>query len=356
MKKVRYFKKPVVILSAFLVVVLAACDESLEGENQPTDLPVDQPNTQPPVTEATEAGVYFSTNRSGNYEVVRLNDGSLEYLTSDATFDSWWPRQSPDGKTMLFYRSHVLDRPSTGGHNNNYMQSALWSLDLQTGLAVELIPKRANGWLAQGVVDWSPDGRKLVMAAIDATSNRWHLFTTEPDGSNPVQISSRSSLFLDPSWSDDGSEIVYVAFPPDYSGTELSRLEVYVADADGLNERRLTFDNLRDHDPYWSPDGSTIAFETAVEPGFFGVGKWAIRAVDAAGGDITTVLDDGNINTLPRWSRDGSRILFHRFEFGANHGFIGASMNADGTGYETVSGGGAYDDTDLDWYRPIEQP
>ena len=112
-----------------------------------------------------------------------------------------------------------------------------------------------------------------------------------------------------------------------------------------------TNDTLRDHDPYWSPDGNTIAFETAVEPLFAGVGKWAIRTVDPISNELNTILDDGNINTLPRWSSDGNTIYFHRFTFGAGHGFIVAAMQPDGSGYRAISSGGNYDDTDLDWYR-----
>jgi len=322
---------------------------------EPTD--ENPANTQPIVSTAGQNGVYFSTNRSGNYELVRLNDDfgaeTLQYLTVDSRYDSWWPRQSPDGRSMLFYRSLVSDRPETGGHNNNYSRAALWSLDLQSQIVTELIPAGAYNWNAQGVADWSPDGSRLVMAAIEGSTNRWHLYTTDPEGGNAIKITSRSSLFLDPSWSPDGTQIVYVAFPPDYHGIDLSRLEVFVADANGQNERRLTDDGMRDHDPYWSPDGRTIAFETAVDPLFAGVGKWAIRTVDTQTGVVNSLLDDGNINTLPRWSDDGNTIFFHRFIFGSGHGFIVARMNADGTGYRAVTLGGDYDDTDLDWFRPV---
>jgi len=231
--------KPIA-LYLFCLLLLSSCE--------PTE--TSEPNSQ---------GVYFSTNRSGNYELVRLKDqnnpGNLEYLSSDSTYDSWWPRQSPDGKTMLFYRSLVSDRPSAGGHNNNYDNASLWSLDLQTRSLTELIPKDANNWSGQGVVDWSPDGTQLIMAAIESASNRWHLYITNSDGSQPQKISNRDSIFLDPSWSPDGSQIVYAAFPPDYTGADLNKLEIYIANTDGANETRLTNDNLRDHDPYWSPDG-----------------------------------------------------------------------------------------------------
>lgn len=300
---------------------------------------------------ASASDIYFSSNRTGNFELYRKRDNQLTALTSDAVYDSWWPRQSPDGRRMLFYRSLITDRPQTGGHNNNYEQAALWSLDLETGELIELIATGANGWSAQGVVDWSPDGTRLVMAATDTVTNLWNLYVTDSNGQNPVKISRRNSLFLDPSWSSDGSRITYVAYPEDYFGFDFSRLEVFIANADGSDEQRLTNDMLRDHDPYWSPDDSRIAFETAVDPDFVGVGKWALRTVETESGTLATVLDDGNINTLPRWTADGTSLLFHRFIFGETHQFILASIDADGRNYQPLTSGGDYDDTDVDWYR-----
>ncbi|MBX2824873.1 MAG: hypothetical protein KTR33_09110 [Gammaproteobacteria bacterium] len=302
---------------------------------------------------ATPDNYYFSSNRSGNYELYQLENGQASPLTADSRYDSWWPRQSPDGRSMLFYRSLVSDRPALGGHNNNYDHASLWKLDLSSSTETELIAVDGHGWSAQGVVDWSPAGDKLVMAAIESSTNRWHLFVTDTAGNNPVKISSRTGLYLDPSWSPDGTQIVYAAFPPEYNGIDLAQLEIYIANSDGTSERRMTNDNLRDHDPYWSPDGKTIAFESAVDPDFVGVGKWALRAVDTTDGEVRTLLDDGNINTLPRWSDDSNRILFHRFIFGSGHGFIVASMNADGSQVTPITTGGNFDDTDLDFLRPV---
>src|SRR5215213_865569 len=36
--------------------------------------------------------------------------------------------------------------------------------------------------------------------------------------------------------------------------------EIYTADANGGDQRRLTFDAARDNDPSWSPEGTQIAF------------------------------------------------------------------------------------------------
>ncbi len=322
-----------------MTLLLAGCDDTPDQQ----DDPVSEGDQEP--------GVYFSSNRSGNYELYRLQQDQLTPLTDDSDYDSWWPRQSPDGSTMLFYRSLVTDRPASGGHNNNYENASLWSLDIDSGSVTELIPKDHNGWSAQGVVDWSPDGTRLVMAAIEAASNRWYLYITDSLGQNPVKIPTQTLLPLDPSWSPDGTKIVYAAFPPDYIGLDAARLEIYTANTDGSDVVRLTDDLVRDHDPYWSPDGSTIAFESEVDPTYFGVGRWALRLASVADANIAVVIDDGNINTLPRWSPDGSRLYFHRFEFGSGHGFIVASINLDGSDLQEITSGGDFDDTDLDWFR-----
>ncbi len=323
------------LLLATIILLLSGCEA-----DELTDEPL-----------VSETDIYFSSNRSGNFEIYRLNGSELIQLTNDASFDSWWPRQSPNGSTMLFYRSSVDDRPAVGGHNNNYAHAALWSLDIVSGTLAEVIPEGGNGWAAQGVVDYSPDGTQLIMAAIEPVSNRWHLYVTDTTGRNPVKITNRSSLFADPSWSPDGTQITYTAFPPDYAGFDLANLEIYIANADGSNEQRLTNDDIRDHDPYWSPDGRTIAFESAVDPAYLTVGKWALRAVDPLNAAVKTIFDDGNINTVPRWSADGNTLFFHRFIFGSGHGFILSSIDADGGNYQAMTSGGNYDDTDVDWYR-----
>ena len=332
---------PFTILGLLLMVLILSGCESAEMIDADADGNSDT-NT---------IDIYFSSNRTGNFEIYRKQDEQLTALTNNPQYDSWWPRQSPDGRTMLFYRSLITDRPETGGHNNNYDDASLWSLDLISGITSELIAKNGNGWSSQGVVDWSPDGSKLLMAAVDANTNLWNLYVTDTAGQNPVKISQRASLYLDPSWSPFGDQITYVAYPDEYFGFDLSRLEVFTANADGSNETRLTNDTLRDHDPYWSPDGAQIAFETAVDPDYVGVGKWALRTIELNTSLVSTLLDDGNINTLPRWSRDGSTLYFHRFVFGGEGQFRLASINTDGSNLVTLTATGAYDDTDVDWFR-----
>ncbi|WMJ72131.1 hypothetical protein RCC89_02950 [Cytophagaceae bacterium ABcell3] len=286
--------------------------------------------------------LFFSSNRTGNYEIYVKKDGSLVQVTDDKNLDSWWLRVSPDGKTLICYRSRAINK------NNNYEDATLWSMNLDGSDAKKLIALDDNQWKAQGVADWSPDGTQLVMAAIEGASNRWHLFITDSNGKNAKKVSSRTSIYLDPSFSPDGSKIVFSSFPLGYNGTDLAKLEIYTMNTDGSEETRLTFDDIRDHDPYWAPDGKEIAFESAMEPEYLDVGKWALRSVEPDGSNLRVILHDGHINTVPRWNKSSEVLYFHKLNFGAP-GFRIYKVSKDGSGLKQLtSGPGHYDDTDVE--------
>jgi len=94
----------------------------------------------------------------------------------------------------------------------------------------------------------------------------WQLYITDSTGSNPIRVSKRESIYLSPSWSPDGTKIVYSTLPENYSGNELNNLEIFISDSDGSNKQRITDDTYLDDNPMWSPDGLWIAFETEVLP------------------------------------------------------------------------------------------
>ena len=58
-----------------------------------------------------------------------------------------------------------------------------------------------------------------------------------------------------PSWSSDGGRIAFDSLR-DGNG------EIYVMNADGSGQTRLTDDPGFDGSPSWSPDGSRIAFQS----------------------------------------------------------------------------------------------
>lgn len=102
-----------------------------------------------------------------------------------------------------------------------------------------------------------------------------------------------------PSWSPDGSQIVFAS---DADGD----LELYIISAEGGEPERLTNNTALDTEPAWSPDGRTIAYTSDQDsPGFPEV--YSISLETRA---ITHLTDDAGRNTSPAWSPDGLRIAY----------------------------------------------
>src|SRR5215204_7094858 len=58
-----------------------------------------------------------------------------------------------------------------------------------------------------------------------------------------------------------------IAFTSDRDGNT----EIYVMDADGTNQTRITNNNIVDDHPMWSPDGMKLAFVSQREAGGFAI-------------------------------------------------------------------------------------
>ncbi|HEY8792342.1 MAG TPA: DPP IV N-terminal domain-containing protein, partial [Gaiellaceae bacterium] len=98
--------------------------------------------------------------------------------------------------------------------------------------------------------------------------------------------------------------------------SELRSSEVYMADANGGNVRRLTDDLGQSRWPALSPDGSKIAF--ASKRG----GWWDIYVMNIDGSGIRQLTHDPGFDGYPDWSPDGSKLAFSVFGGYTIHVFV----------------------------------
>ena len=115
------------------------------------------------------------------------------------------------------------------------------------------------------------------------------------DGSGLRQVTRFDRPDVVPSWSPDGTHLVFLSIRPE-------GLQLYVVDRDG-GEPRLLVDERFVTGPAWSPDGAWIAFRS------FPSGEFRIRRVRAEGGE-SEPLTRGPSQGAPSWSPDGKRIFF----------------------------------------------
>jgi Tol biopolymer transport system component len=102
------------------------------------------------------------------------------------------------------------------------------------------------------------------------------------------------------------------------------RIEIYTMNSDGSGAKRLTDNPGVDIMPRWSPDGTQIVFVSVRA----GLGR-ELYVMNADGTDQRRLTDLGTNPGFPDWSPDGSRIAFHAARGDGNFDIF--TMNADGS-------------------------
>jgi WD40-like Beta Propeller Repeat len=94
---------------------------------------------------------------------------------------------------------------------------------------------------------WSPDGRRIAFTS--RRDGNWEVYVVNADGSGQRRLTRNAAGDFAPTWSPDGRKIVFERrrdVNPMGGG-------LYVVNADGSGQRRLTRDGQ--DAPAWSPDG-----------------------------------------------------------------------------------------------------
>ncbi len=165
------------------------------------------------------------------------------------------------------------------------------------------------------------------------------IYVMDADGGNQRRLTNNPDKDYSPSWSPDGKRIIFMSNRDGH--THLihgwSTYEIYVMDADGSNPQNLTNDRNDDRDPAWSPDGKRIAF-VSNRDGFKNAERvitHEIYVMDADGGNPQNLTNDLNNDSSPSWSPDGKRIVFSSARDGHFENEFGITdeiyvMDADG--------------------------
>src|SRR5262245_8359045 len=100
--------------------------------------------------------------------------------------------------------------------------------------------------------------------------------------------------------------------------------ELYIADYDGENQRRITVSRTLNINPSWSPDGRSIAYTSYRRGG----GQIFVSHIFQALMDELTKGERVGENWLPAWSPDGTRLCFASTRDGNSEIYV---MNRDGS-------------------------
>ena len=201
--------------------------------------------------------IAFVSRRDGNPEIYVMDaDGKNQRRLTNNRADDWFPSWSPDGKRIVF----ISERD---GHPRRripgWFTSEIYVMDADGGNQQNLTNHPSD----DRNPSWSPDGQRIVFQS-DRDNDRGHnieIYVMDADGNNQLNLTNNLTNDEDPSWSPDGKRIVFSAQREGHVENKFGITdEIYVMDADGGNQRRLTDNRNNDWDPVWSPDGKWIAF------------------------------------------------------------------------------------------------
>jgi Tol biopolymer transport system component len=194
-----------------------------------------------------------------------------------------------------------------------------WDLWVMNGNGTGATQLRDSPGLTEFQPAWTPDGQYILFAGY--TPGGTQIARIDPLGGSFKQLATGA---FSPSVSADGQRIVFAK--------EINGYDIWVMNIDGSNQQPLTTDPAYEDHPSWSPDGTKIVFERG----------YRLYVMNADGTNPHSIsATDAIEDRWPSWSPDGTRILFVRRGFGQDHVH---TIRPDGTGLTQLTTGLDNDD------------
>lgn len=165
---------------------------------------------------------------------------------------------------------------------------------------------------------WSPNRNKIAFTGeLTGDPSSEGVYIMDTDGSNITPVTIGWGQMSRVAWAPSGDKLVFISNTDDID--PIGDWNVYTINTDGTglsnltncyqillpNNQRARQDCSVQSHLDWSPDGTTIIFDRAIN----GVEK--LHTIPASGGTPTLLPTDlDSVHSSPRWSPNGNKILF----------------------------------------------
>lgn len=175
----------------------------------------------------------------------------------------------------------------------------------------------------------SPDGKRLIFTSV--RDGDLDLYTMNVDGTDIRRITSRLGYDGGAFFSPDGKMIVWRSWYPetpqeqeDYRGllrqslVRPTRMELWVANADGSNARQVTRLGGANFAPFFTPDSKQIIFASNHKDPRSR--NFDLYVVNLDGSGLQQVTTHGDFDGFPMFSPDGTKLVFASNRYGKTPG------------------------------------
>jgi Tol biopolymer transport system component len=172
-------------------------------------------------------------------------------------------------------------------------------------------------YTAEAVV--SPDGSRIVFTSLK--DGDLDIYTMNADGSDIRRLTTTRGYDGGPWWSPDGTRIVYRSHHP-ANADELavydsllarnlvrpSKVELFVMNADGTDQRQITRLGGANFGPSWAPGGQQIVFSSNHRNPRSG--NFDLYVVNLDGSGLTQITSREEFDGFPMFSPDGKSLIW----------------------------------------------
>jgi len=255
--------------------------------------------------------------------VMDLDSGSIR-LVSTGTGATTCGYFFPGDRRLLYSSTHASGAscPPKPKRSEAYR----WALDDYDIYAANIDGQQMQrltstpGYDAEATV--SPDGKTIVWTSVK--DGDLDLYAMNIDGSKPRRLTTTLGYDGGAFFSPDSRRIVYrAAHPTDQAEVDKYRdllsqglvepgqLEIFVMNEDGSGQRPVTSNGASNFSPFYFPDGKRIIFSSNIETkGAGSRPSFHLYAIGEDGQGLERLTFDGQFNSFPMFSPDGTRLVW----------------------------------------------
>lgn len=274
---------------------------------------------QPDSKQQTNGLITYYSNQNGKHNIFVIKpDGTHQHQLTNNISENTCGIWSPDGNKMIFSserdgNSEIYIMDSYGNnqkrltHNSTPDYHHSWSPDSKQIVFVsiedgnqEIYIMNTNGKNKTNITNskineifpcWSPDGKTILYCSEE--NEGWKIYQINTDGTNRKKVSSYygSNWEVYPKFSPNGKSIAFFSHKP-----ESKTSNIFMMNKNGKNLHQLTDTGFVDEDPYWSPDGKYIVFQSNR------TGNYQIYTMKYDGTEQTCITNNKYSEYWPSWS------------------------------------------------------